>query len=58
MGLSLLFQKSRSPYEVQQTPRGSVVVCRDHLITDEMKPEEAKALAAALNIEHQRKQSV
>lgn len=42
-----------TPYRVQQTPRGSVVFCREHLVTDELKPKEAEALADALNLQHQ-----
>jgi hypothetical protein len=39
------------PYYVQQTPRGSVVVCAAHVVTDEIKHGEAMALAKALNME-------
>jgi hypothetical protein len=39
------------PYNVQRTPRGSVVVCRAHVVTDELKNGEALALAIALNME-------
>lgn len=39
------------PYDVQRTPRGSVVVCRSHVVTDELKNGEAIALAKALNME-------
>jgi hypothetical protein len=39
------------PYNVQRTPRGSVVVCRAHVVTDELKEGEAQALARALNME-------
>lgn len=46
-------EHNSSPYYVKQTPRGSVVVCGPHLITDEIKTSEAHALAAALNNEHQ-----
>jgi hypothetical protein len=52
-----LIKKSLSPYTVQQTPRGSVVVCGEHLVTDEIKPVEAHALAAALNSEHRARMS-
>jgi hypothetical protein len=45
-------KRKENPYYVQQTPRGSVVVCGEHLITDEVKPGEAHALANALNMEH------
>ncbi len=44
--------RSYSPYRVEQTPRGSVVVCGEHLVTEEIKPGEAHALARALNMEH------
>jgi hypothetical protein len=40
-----------APYYVQQTPRGSVVVCAAHTVTDEIKNGEAMALAKALNME-------
>jgi hypothetical protein len=39
------------PYEVVRTPRGSVVVCAAHVVTDELKDGEAIALAKALNME-------
>jgi hypothetical protein len=42
-----------NPYYVKQTPRGSVVICGEHLLTDELKHGEAYALARALNMEHQ-----
>lgn len=44
--------RKTDPYYVQQTPRGSVVVCGEHLLTDELKNGEAYALAHALNMEH------
>jgi hypothetical protein len=44
-----------APYHVRRTPRGSVVVCASHIVTDEVKDEEARALAEALNKEFQRK---
>ncbi len=44
--------RSYHPYRVEQTPLGSVVVCGEHLVTDEIKPGEALALARALNMEH------
>lgn len=37
------------PYYVRRSPRGSVVICRAHMVTEEVKDEEAEALAAALN---------
>ena len=43
------------PYYVHRTPRGSVVLCRAHVVTDEVKDEEAHALAEALNNEFKRK---
>jgi hypothetical protein len=46
------YRRIPKPYTVLQSPRGSVVVCGAHLVTDELKTEEAEALAAALNIEH------
>jgi hypothetical protein len=42
---------THAPYDVQRTPRGSVVVCRSHVVTDELKDGEARALAIALNME-------
>lgn len=44
-----------APYHIQRTPRGSVVVCEAHVVTDEVKDEEARALAAALNHEYQKR---
>jgi hypothetical protein len=49
------YRRKPQPYSVQQTPRGSVVVCEAHLVTDELKTEEAFALAEALNTEHRRR---
>jgi hypothetical protein len=46
------YKHDPAPYAVKQTPRGSVVVCRGHLVTDEIKTGEAHALAHALNMEH------
>lgn len=46
-------ERSNAPYTVKQTPRGSVVICGAHLVTDELKPSEAYAMARALNVEHQ-----
>lgn len=46
-----------APYYVQQTPRGSVVVCAAHTVTDEIKHGEAMALAKALNMEFERRQA-
>jgi hypothetical protein len=43
--------KPKPPYRVQRTPRGSVVVCEAHVVTDELKEGEAQALARALNME-------
>jgi hypothetical protein len=43
------------PYQVQRTPRGSVVICAAHVVTEEVKDEEARALAIALNNEFQRR---
>jgi hypothetical protein len=48
---------TRAPYHVQRTPRGSVVICAAHVVTEEVKDEEARALANALNQEFQRKVS-
>ena len=42
-----------NPYYVERTPRGSVVVCEEHLLTDEIKHGEAMALMKALNMEYQ-----
>jgi hypothetical protein len=50
---ALDINRSEHPYKVVQTPRGSVVFCEEHLITDELKPGEAHALARALNMEYQ-----
>jgi hypothetical protein len=49
----LKVNRKDDPYYVQQTPRGSVVICGEHLITDELKRGEAEALARSLNFEHQ-----
>jgi hypothetical protein len=46
---------ANAPYHVQRTPRGSVVICVRHVVTDEVKDEEALALAEALNKEFQRR---
>ncbi len=46
-------RRSESPYKVECTPRGCVVFCEEHLISDELKPGEAHALAQALNMEYQ-----
>jgi hypothetical protein len=46
-------EKLSAPYYVKQTPRGSVVFCREHILTDELKHSEAIALRNALNMEHQ-----
>src|SRR5258705_437445 len=32
------FRRNPKPYSIQQTPRGSVVVCEAHIVTDELKP--------------------
>lgn len=42
-----------APYHVQRTPRGSVVVCAAHVVTDEIKHGEAVALVKALNMEYE-----
>jgi hypothetical protein len=42
---------THAPYDIQRTPRGSVVICRAHVVTDELTNEEARALALALNKE-------
>lgn len=47
--------KVHEPYVVMRSPCGAVVVCRHHLVTDEVKPSEAYALARALNEEHQKR---
>jgi hypothetical protein len=47
--------KCEQPYVVMRSPSGAVVVCRHHLVTDEIKPSEAYALARALNEEHQKR---
>jgi hypothetical protein len=47
--------REEAPYQVQRTPRGSVVICVAHVVTEEVKDEEAVALANALNEEHQRR---
>lgn len=44
-----------APYIVQRSPSGAVVICMTHLVTEEIKAEEAQALATALNQEHQRR---
>jgi hypothetical protein len=43
------------PYFVHRSPRGAVVVCRAHVVTEEMKEEEALALVRALNEEHKKR---
>jgi hypothetical protein len=48
------YRRLPKPYSVLQSPRGSVVVCGAHLVTDELKTEEAEALAFALNAQHQK----
>jgi hypothetical protein len=48
---------THAPYHVQRSPRGAVVICAAHVVTDEVKHEEARALAIALNKEFQRKAS-
>jgi hypothetical protein len=45
--------RDSEPYYVQLTPRGSVVVCAAHTVTDELKHGEAMALARALNMEYE-----
>lgn len=40
-----------APYSVIRTPGGFVVTCAQHLVTDEIKEVEARALADALNNE-------
>jgi hypothetical protein len=47
-------RKNSTPYSVKQTPRGSVVVCGEHLVTDEVKTVEAEALARSLNAEYRK----
>ena len=42
-----------NPYYVERTPRGSVVICSEHVLTDEIKHGEAMALSRALNMEYQ-----
>jgi hypothetical protein len=42
-------RRHEPPYYVQRTPLGSVVICAAHVVTDEVKDEEAHALATALN---------
>lgn len=43
----------KRPYYVRRSPSGAVVVCAEHLVTEEIKPSEAYALANALNMEHE-----
>lgn len=45
---------NQHPFYVKRSPRGAVVVCRAHFVTDEIKPEEAEALVTALNTQHQK----
>lgn len=47
-----------APYVVLRSPSGAVVVCSHHRVTDEIKVNEAYALAAALNEEHQKRMAV
>lgn len=49
---------SFQPYVVVRSPSGAVVVCRHHLVTDEIKAGEAFALAAALNEEFQKRMAL
>jgi hypothetical protein len=44
-------ERTNSPYYITLTPRGATVVCAAHIVTDEIKEEEARALVAALNSE-------
>jgi hypothetical protein len=44
-------QPETNPYCVQRSPRGAVVVCRAHVVSEEIKEGEAEALARALNME-------
>lgn len=43
--------RNTAPYSVVRTPRGSVVFCAAHIVTEELKDKEAEALANALNAE-------
>jgi hypothetical protein len=43
------------PYVVLRSPSGAVVVCRHHRVTDDIKVDEAFALARALNEEHRKR---
>ena len=51
----MMTRTTAPPYYVHRTPRGSVVLCNPHVVTDELKDEEADALAEALNNEFKRK---
>jgi hypothetical protein len=51
------YRRTGKPYIVNRTPRGSVVVCTEHLVTDEITNDEALALANALNAEHLKRHS-
>jgi hypothetical protein len=46
---------NEQPYFVKWSPRGAIVACRAHLVTDEVKEDEAYALAQALNEEHRKR---
>jgi hypothetical protein len=46
---------TNGPYHIQRTPRGSVVICERHVVSDEVKDEEARALAIALNREYEKR---
>ncbi|MCP1937345.1 hypothetical protein J2R95_003140 [Bradyrhizobium japonicum] len=43
------------PYYVRRSPSGAVVVCSEHLVTEEIKPSKAYAIAAALNAKHKKR---
>lgn len=45
----------KGPYYVYRTPRGSIVACAAHILTEEIKDEEAEAIANTMNAEHQKR---
>jgi hypothetical protein len=47
--------RNSTPYYITRTPRGSVVVCAAHTVTDELRDDEAKALVRTLNDEHRKR---
>jgi hypothetical protein len=53
--MSLLPERKGPYYYINETPRGFVVACAAHIVSEEVKEHEARALVAALNEEHQKR---